>query len=108
MKQMIWLSFDLGIRGDYEGMYSFLDNHEAMECGDNMAALQFEWSGGDMVKSLQKSLKESVKTEKRSRIYVVFKDGTKVKGKFVVGKRKSSPWKGYGNLVTADEEDVGE
>ena len=28
----IWLSFDLGISGDYEGMYAWLDDKNAQEC----------------------------------------------------------------------------
>jgi hypothetical protein len=30
----VWISFDLGVRGDYEGMYAWLDTHNAKECGD--------------------------------------------------------------------------
>ena len=37
MKKFIWLSYDLGIGGDYESLYSWLDNHEAKECGDSVA-----------------------------------------------------------------------
>ena len=30
----IWISYDLGVRGDYEGLYAWLDSHGAKECGD--------------------------------------------------------------------------
>jgi len=33
MKKLIWIAFDLGVRGDYDGIYEFLDTHEAKECG---------------------------------------------------------------------------
>jgi hypothetical protein len=36
MKSFVWFSFDLGVRGAFEGMYEFLDSHEAKECGDNL------------------------------------------------------------------------
>lgn len=42
MRALIWLSFDLGIRGDFEGMYQFLGEHNARECGDSMASFWFE------------------------------------------------------------------
>jgi hypothetical protein len=29
MEALIWLSLDLGIRGDFEGMYQFLGEHKA-------------------------------------------------------------------------------
>ena len=33
-EQMIWLSYDLGVDGDYENLYAWLDHKEAKECGD--------------------------------------------------------------------------
>jgi hypothetical protein len=32
-----WLSFDLGVRGDYEALYEWLDALDAKECGDSVA-----------------------------------------------------------------------
>ena len=40
MQRSIWLSYDLGVRGDYEGMYSWLENHAAKECGSSVAFLK--------------------------------------------------------------------
>lgn len=34
----IWLSFDLGVSGDYEGMYAWLDDKRAKECGSSVAS----------------------------------------------------------------------
>ena len=45
MKSVVWISFDLGVRGDYQGMYEFLDAHQAKECGDGVAFLQIEHQG---------------------------------------------------------------
>ncbi len=33
--RIIWLSYDLGIQGDYPSLYEWLDKHQAKECGDN-------------------------------------------------------------------------
>lgn len=35
--QTIWLSYDLGLKGDYPGLYAFLDAQEARECGEGLA-----------------------------------------------------------------------
>lgn len=107
MKKMIWMSFDLGIRGDYEGMYEFLDNHGAKDCGAGVAAFPFEFNG-DLVAALKKEITEQIRSDRRTRIYAIFPgpDG-KYKGRFVVGKRKSPPWSGFG-AASVDEEDSGE
>jgi hypothetical protein len=44
LKKTIWLSYDLGIRGDYKGLYEWLDNHEAKECGDSVGVLIYEFN----------------------------------------------------------------
>ncbi len=33
MRRAIWISYDFGVRGDYEGFYTWLDLHDAIECG---------------------------------------------------------------------------
>jgi len=107
MKQMIWLSFDLGIRGDYEGMYQFLDSRHARECGNGVAALTFEYDG-DLVATLKAALGEAVSFDNKSRVYVIYhSEDRKAHGRFIVGKRKQPVWTGFG-AETVDEEDVGE
>ena len=107
MKQLIWITFDLGVRGDYEGIYGFLDSHQAKECGDSVTVLQYEFKR-DLIAELKKDLGDAVTLDRRSRVYVVFPDKNgKYKGKFIVGRRKQSPWTGYATL-TSDEEDTGE
>ena len=83
-KSFIWMSFDLGIQGDYEGMYSWLDSHDAQECGDSVAALEFEHQE-DLLKELKRELKSSVRIDKKTRVYpVVAKLGeVKVRRPFV-------------------------
>jgi hypothetical protein len=91
----IWISYDLGVRGDYEGLYTWLDQHKAKECGDSLAILSYEYSG-DLVDALKADLAKSVETNKRTRMYVIYRDqGTeKTKGRFVFGNRRASPWAG--------------
>jgi hypothetical protein len=104
-KSFIWISFDLGIQGDYEGMYSWLDSHDAQECGDSVAALEFEYQE-DLLKELKRELESSVKINKKARVYVIRRVDGEVKGFFLFGTRKSSPWAGYGPQKGGSKEDV--
>jgi hypothetical protein len=107
MKKFVWLSFDLGVRGDYEGIYTFLDAHGAKECGDSLGGFTYEFKN-DLIDDLTKDLKKEVKFDKRSRVYVIYlgKDG-KLKGRFIIGGRRTPPWAGRAPAQDV-EEDVGE
>ncbi len=95
MKNFVWLSFDLGVNGDYEGMYIWLDRHKAKECGDSIACFWYEYSG-DLLRSIKKDLGTNVKLNGKSRIYVIRLDLDKniMRGKFIFGSRRSPPWAG--------------
>ena len=43
---------------------------------------------------------------KKDRIYVIYRDDQtkRNKGKFIFGKRKSSPWAGYSQIEEFDDE----
>ena len=103
MKKFIWLSYDLGVTGDYEGLYSWLDDRGAKECGDSVAYFPFSHDG-DMIESLKADLGSVVSLNKRTRIYVVYKDEGKLKGRFIIGGRKRAPWEGYGAHEEQDED----
>jgi hypothetical protein len=94
-----WISFDLGLRGDYAEFYGWLDKQEAKECGDNVATLVSEKTRDEIVKELSDRLSQ----EKNPRVYVIDR---KKGGKFVIGKRKLAPWSGYAQTVfdSGDEE----
>ncbi|MGO9257700.1 MAG: hypothetical protein ACLQU1_15515 [Bryobacteraceae bacterium] len=95
MKHLVWVSFDLGIRGDYEGLYAWLDSHKAIECGDSLACLWYEHPG-DLVQDMTRDLNASVNLDaKRSRIYVVRLVEDKMKGSFIFGRRRTAPWAGF-------------
>ena len=97
MKKAVWISFDLGVNGDYEGMYAWLDTHSARECGDSVAFVEYEVRTTDLVPTLKRDLKTSVELGKKSRIYIIYRnDDGKVKGSFLFGSRKQAPWTGYG------------
>ena len=41
MKSAVWISYDLGVNGDYESLYSWLDIQGAKECGTSVAYLTY-------------------------------------------------------------------
>ena len=108
MISTVWISYDLGVRGDYEGLYAWLDDHEAKECGDSIALLKYSHSG-DLIEGIKSDLQVAVEINKKTRIYVIFRDHStnKNKGKFIFGKRKAAAWVGFGASAgeNVDEED---
>lgn len=97
MKTTVWISYDLGVNGDYEGLYSWLDDHGAKECGTSVAYLTYKHPG-DLMATLKDDIKDMVSLDKRSRIYVVRKDGERIRGSYLVGRRRAAPWEGYGEI----------
>jgi hypothetical protein len=103
----MWLSFDLGVRGDYESLYAWLDNHDATECGNNVAFLKYELphdSTDQLLRHVAKDLESSIEFGKSDRVYVACLSETgDLKGRFIVGKRKAAPWQGYGDAATEED-----
>jgi hypothetical protein len=99
----IWISYDLGVRGDYEGLYAWLDAHDAKECGDSVAVLKYQ---GALPDKLRADLKKAVAVDKRTRVYVIYRDQAtnKNKGTFIFGGRRQAAWTGY-SLSHADATD---
>ncbi len=104
-KKAVWLSYDLGLRGDYTGLYAWLDLHGARECGDAIAFFETE-TDRDISEWLRQELSDHVKLSSRDRVYVIYHEGSNIKGKFISGGRKRAPWEGYGLQHFGDIEDV--
>jgi len=105
MIKTIWLCYDLGVKGDYSSLYSWLDNHNAVECGDSLASLEYEVSDEETLPGIVKNdLESNVTFGKSDRVYLVWKNKQGVnKGRFIIGKRKASPWQGYGASEVEDD-----
>jgi hypothetical protein len=104
-KKAVWLSFDLGVNGDYEGMYSWLATQDAKECGDSLAFFHFSPTT-DLVAEIKKGIDKSVETSKKTRIYMIYlSDEGKVKGTFLFGGRRQAPWTGYGFVAGEGQTD---
>ncbi len=97
MKHFIWVSFDLGVKGDYEGMYAWLDSKDAKECGDSVGCFLYEHQSSDLLEDIKQDIRANVELdEKKSRIYVIRLVKGKMKGSFVFGHRRNPPWAGFG------------
>jgi hypothetical protein len=103
-KSTVWISYDLGIRGDYESLYSWLDAHNAKECGDSLAVLTYSHEG-PLPDKLKADLRKSIATDKRTRIYIIYREQetNKNKGAFIFGGRRAAAWTGY---ATSDSSTV--
>ena len=90
----IWLSYDLGIKGDYNGLYTYLDSVNATECGNSVAYFETEIEK-EIAKEILLNLKSFCEIRKTDRLYLVMNKGTKTVSGFLLGKKQSPPWEGY-------------
>tara|TARA_R110001592_G_scaffold9723_6_gene51511 strand:+ start:866 stop:1189 length:324 start_codon:yes stop_codon:yes gene_type:complete len=103
------LNYDLGIRGNYDKLYAFLDNQDALDCGNANCAFQFDFRGSalnhnDKFKQLEEELEKTMTFEKKDRIYViVYNTEGEPRGKFLFGQRKTPIWDGYGTKEQDDD-----
>jgi len=106
MEKAIWLNYDLGVGGDFQNLYSWLDDHEATECGNNTAFFKYDFpddikTDEDLSRYLENDISKTVNFLPTNRIYIIRKslDNNNIKGSFIIGKRKATPWEGFGTKV---------
>ena len=102
-KKTYWLSYDLGLKGDYNSLYTWLDKQKAKECGDSIAVFEFVSSTDNPKEEIKNSILESIELNKTDRIYLIWRDDVRNAnvGMFIIGRRKPAPWEGY---FTTEEE----
>jgi hypothetical protein len=105
MNKLIWISYDLGVKGDYEGLYAWLDNHNAKECGNSIAALDYGYTS-TLVEEVKKDLSQNISLARHDRIYMIWLEDRKAHGQFLFGKRKAAPWSGYGSQEPQVDEEA--
>lgn len=101
-----WLSYDLGLKGDYENLYQWLDKHQSKECGGALAVFKRDVSK-NFVEDIKNDLVANVQFKNGDRVYLIWRDGNLNKGKFIVGGRKRPPWEGYAPAIENVQEDSG-
>lgn len=108
--QVIIFSYDLGVDGDYKELYKWLDSKGAMECGDSVCMIKYEFSTinhmsddndtRNALREIFNSLKDAgIKFRLNDRIYIAsdfyYNKVKSLKGGFIIGKRKPNPWDGF-------------
>ena len=117
MKITFYINFDLNIRGDYKGLYKWLDKNKAEERGNNYAIIKnydfpdSEIEGLTIVADKNRAFSNYLKNEiiefatigKTDRIYLTLKvlGRENVGGVFIFGRKQSNPWEG---AYTEDED----
>lgn len=97
-----WLNYDLGATGKFQELYEWLDNLDAVECGEGFATFKVPKVAQTIEDELRKLL--DLDTYPDARIYLIHQDGDGVvHGYFIIGKRKRRAiWNGAAFV----EEDV--
>lgn len=109
MNIVIYLTFDLNFNGDYNGLYKWLDSHNAIECGDSVCRINYTLKlehldtfedTKEALSLIKKDIESSVNLSPKDRIYVASlfpddKNHKRLAGRFIFGQRKSNPWHGY-------------
>lgn len=108
-KKAMWLVYDFDLGGDIQGLYKWLDSKDAVECGSGVAFLHFSFED-NFYTELKEELMKDVTIQNNDRIYIIYRDARKMRGKFLSGGRKKNPWKGYAQVgvPTEDEEEDSE
>lgn len=103
-----WISFDLGLKGDYTSLYAWLDSVGAKECGDNLAYFKKDFEDGDIAEIVKRDLQAHVHISNTDTIYLIYKDDVthNMKGNFLFGGRKRAVWEGYAVGAGKMEEDI--
>lgn len=96
-----WLSYDLGLGGSYDGLYTWLAQLDARECGDGVATFTSDLSPEQMKRALKAIV------GKMGRVYLVGagKDG-KWRGQWLIGARKPAPWVGHAQVAGESEDEA--
>lgn len=91
MRRLCWLIMDFGIKSNVQPLFEWLDRNHAKECGEGAAVF---WSTLTP-DQLEKELTGLV--DLGTRLYLISRDPKtdRIRGKFVVGGRKTPPWQGY-------------
>ncbi|WP_138481994.1 hypothetical protein [Dyadobacter bucti] len=104
MKKLIFISYDFGMKGDYEGLFKWLDENNAEERGYGIGIIKEYSYDNKSIKTdnefwefVRDELKNKVKLGSNDRIYMIWNslESNKTKAAFLFGRSKQSPWAGY-------------
>jgi hypothetical protein len=103
VKKTIFITFELGMRGDYESLYKWLDEKKAEERGYGVAIIK-EYvidtsikKDIDFLRLVKKELTQKVSFGNTDRVYMIWNgfENNLIKAGFIYGKAKQAPWTGF-------------
>jgi len=104
MANRYWLCFDVGLTSSFEHLYSWLDDHHSRECCENVATFLHDKAFDSVAKEIVQTLQKD--NGRGTRLYLIGKVAKdRTGGRFIVGKRKASPWQGFGSEISPEERD---
>src|SRR5437762_7382949 len=106
-----WISFDLGLQGEYRPLFEWLDRQDAkesgdglgaQECGENVATFRSDKTTEEIKNELTTLLS---KQKENAKVYLIGKNEEgKYTGRLALGKRrKSPPWKGFAEVESGGD-----
>lgn len=103
MKKSIFITFEFGIKGDYDSLYKWLDERNAVDRGYGLAFIkdytisQKISTDLEFLKYMKGEISSKVKLGNSDRIYIIWNgiESSVMKGGFIHGKSKQAPWAGY-------------
>lgn len=110
MEKNFYINFDFSLRGDYKGLFKWLDKNNAEERGNGYALIKkYDFPDNELdgvtdpkekslklVSYLRKDIKEVVKISPSDRIYLTFLlfETENLGGIFLFGNKQAPPWEG--------------
>jgi hypothetical protein len=87
------------LKGDYRGLFTWLDKMETEECGNNIGVFIRDFPSdkmNDIATLLKEEISGAVKLDPSDRIYVFMEnENGDLRGRFLFGMRKRAPWEGF-------------
>lgn len=113
MIKNIFVTFDFGMKGDYDGLFKWLDENNAEERGYGVARIPSYNLDKNIttdlavLKSVRETLKERINIGNSDRIYLMWPSLEKksLAAGFAFGKQKQAPWEGFAHN-TEDKLDI--
>ena len=115
MKRPIFISYDFGMKGDYDGLFKWLDENKAEERGYGIGFIkEYNYKENsiktdiDFLRFVRSELKKRIKIGSSDRLYMIWNslESSKIKAGFLFGKSKQSPWTGFAQNNQIDNIDL--
>lgn len=106
MTRSVFISYDFGLKGDYDNLYKWLDEKKAEERGYGLAYIKDFFihetfkKDNEFFLHIREELQQKLKLGNSDRIYMIWgsiESDRKTRSGFLIGKPKQAPWTGFSN-----------